>query len=100
MNALFLKDLADKTYRGTRGHVEADKSEGGNSHGNRASLGLCPRRSTLPRHGTACSRLFLQPDRAGEHPAESVAGPQAVTFGLLDHHALPFMAMGTVRQSH
>ena len=30
MNALFLKDLADKTRRGLRGRVEAGKSGGGN----------------------------------------------------------------------
>jgi DNA invertase Pin-like site-specific DNA recombinase len=33
MNALFLKDLADKTRRGLQGRVEAGKSGGGNSYG-------------------------------------------------------------------
>ena len=33
MNALFLKDLAQKTRRGLRGRVEAGKSGGGNSYG-------------------------------------------------------------------
>jgi DNA invertase Pin-like site-specific DNA recombinase len=33
MNALFLKDIADKTRRGLRGRVEAGKSGGGNSYG-------------------------------------------------------------------
>jgi site-specific DNA recombinase len=33
MNALFLKDLADKTRRGQRGRVEQGKSGGGNSYG-------------------------------------------------------------------
>lgn len=33
MNALFLKDLADKTRRGLRGRVEEGKSGGGNSYG-------------------------------------------------------------------
>jgi site-specific DNA recombinase len=33
MNALFLKDLADKTRRGLRGRVEQGKSGGGNSYG-------------------------------------------------------------------
>ncbi|WP_338149887.1 recombinase family protein [Kaistia nematophila] len=33
MNALFLKDLADKTRRGQRGRVEADRSGGGNCYG-------------------------------------------------------------------
>jgi site-specific DNA recombinase len=35
MNALFLKDLADKTRRGLRGRVEAGKSGGGRSYGYR-----------------------------------------------------------------
>ena len=33
MNALFLKDLADKTRRGQRGRVEQSKSGGGNAYG-------------------------------------------------------------------
>jgi DNA invertase Pin-like site-specific DNA recombinase len=33
MNALFLKDLADKTRRGLRGRVEAGQSGGGNAYG-------------------------------------------------------------------
>ncbi len=33
MNALFLKDLADKVRRGLRGRVDAGKSGGGNSYG-------------------------------------------------------------------
>ena len=33
MNALFLKDLADKTRRGQRGRIELGKSGGGNSYG-------------------------------------------------------------------
>ena len=33
MNALFLKDLAQKTKRGQRGRVEAGKIPGGNSYG-------------------------------------------------------------------
>lgn len=33
MNALFLKDLADKTRRGLRGRIEDGKSGGGNAYG-------------------------------------------------------------------
>ena len=33
MNAIYLKDLADKTRRGLRGRVEAGRSGGGNSYG-------------------------------------------------------------------
>ena len=35
MNALFLKDLADKTRRGLRGRIEAGRSGGGNAYGYR-----------------------------------------------------------------
>ena len=35
MNALFLKDLAEKTHRGLRGRVEAGKSGGGLCYGYR-----------------------------------------------------------------
>jgi DNA invertase Pin-like site-specific DNA recombinase len=35
MNALFLKDLADKTRRGLRGRVEGGRSGGGNAYGYR-----------------------------------------------------------------
>lgn len=37
MNALFLKDLADKTRRGLRGKVEQGKSGGGNAYGYRVA---------------------------------------------------------------
>jgi site-specific DNA recombinase len=40
MNALFLKDLADKTRRGLRGRVEAGKSGGGLCFGYRVSRSL------------------------------------------------------------
>ncbi len=37
MNALYLKDLADKTRRGLRGRIEAGKSGGGNAYGYQAN---------------------------------------------------------------
>src|SRR5919106_5916356 len=40
MNALFLKDLADKTRRGMRGRIEAGKSGGGLSYGYRVVRSL------------------------------------------------------------
>src|SRR5688572_2545642 len=40
MNALFLKDLADKTHRGMRGRVEAGKSAGGLCYGYRVVKSL------------------------------------------------------------
>ena len=40
MNALFLKDLANKTRRGQRGRVEAGKIPGGNSYGYRITRSM------------------------------------------------------------
>jgi hypothetical protein len=40
MNALFLKDLADKTHRGLRGRVEGGKSAGGLCYGYRVLKSL------------------------------------------------------------
>ncbi|HEY7500684.1 MAG TPA: hypothetical protein VH740_19325, partial [Vicinamibacterales bacterium] len=40
MNALFLKDLADKTHRGLRGRVEDGKSAGGLCYGYRVVKAL------------------------------------------------------------
>ena len=37
MNALFLKDLAEKTHRGLRGRIEAGKSGGGLCYGDRVA---------------------------------------------------------------
>jgi DNA invertase Pin-like site-specific DNA recombinase len=53
MNALFLKDLADKTRRGLRGRVELGKSGGGLCYGYRV------RRATLTAWRRANARSFL-----------------------------------------
>lgn len=42
MNALYLKDLADKTRRGLRGRIEAGKSGGGRSYGYRVVRSTAP----------------------------------------------------------
>src|SRR4029453_17528168 len=42
MNALFLKDLADKTRRGIRGRVEAGKSGGGFCYGYKVRREISP----------------------------------------------------------
>jgi site-specific DNA recombinase len=56
MNALFLKDLAEKTHRGLRGRVESGKAGGGLCYGYRVVRTMterrCPRasaKSSLPR---------------------------------------------------
>lgn len=48
MNALFLKDLADKTRRGLRGRVEDGKSGGGLPHAARAVMDALPRLEDNP----------------------------------------------------
>ena len=40
MNALFLKDLAEKTHRGLRGRVESGKAGGGLCYGYRVVKSL------------------------------------------------------------
>ena len=74
MNALFLKDLAEKTHRGLRGRVEDGKSGGGLCYGYRVvhdagTAGAvttgereidpdrgCRRRADLPRRSSPVSR--------------------------------------------
>ena len=56
MNALFLKDLADKTRRGLRGRVELGKSGGGLCYGYRV------RRAT--HHGMATGEREIVPAEA------------------------------------
>ena len=64
MNALYLKDLADKTRRGLRGRVEAGKSGGGNSYGYQIV-------HALGAHGELDSRRPT--DRPTSRPPSSVA---------------------------
>ena len=56
MNALFLKDLADKTRRGLRGRVEAGKSGGGNAYGYDVVRGYRSERRAGPRRPDDQSR--------------------------------------------
>jgi site-specific DNA recombinase len=49
MNALYLKDLAQKTRRGLRGRIEAGKSAGGNSQGYRRHQEDRRQRRAAPR---------------------------------------------------
>jgi site-specific DNA recombinase len=58
MNALFLKDLADKTRRGLRGRVEAGSSGGGLTYGydvSRRCSGAANAASTPPRRPSSCA---------------------------------------------
>ncbi len=94
MNALFLKDLADKTRRGLRGRVEAGKSGGGLCYGYRVVR-------TIGEHGLRTGERAIEPPEAmivvrifrdfvsGVSPkaiakqlnAEGVPGPGGGTWG-------------------
>src|SRR4051812_35063022 len=64
MNALFLKDLADKTHRGLRGRVEDGKSAGGLSYGYRVAKALnagtvtAGEREIDPEQAVVVERIF------------------------------------------
>ncbi len=67
MNALFLKDLADKTRRGLRGRVEAGKSGGGLCYGyevvkqtNAAGEPICGGRRIVPEQAESVQRIFRE----------------------------------------
>lgn len=78
MNAIFLKDLADKTRRGQRGRVEAGKSGGGNAYGYDVVKKLDARgepirgdRSINPQQAEVVRRIFR--DYAGGQSAKAIA---------------------------
>jgi site-specific DNA recombinase len=90
MNALFLKDLADKTRRGLRGRVEAGKSGGGNAYGYRVVRTIradgtvsAGEREIDVAEAAVVTRIF-RAYAAGESPkkialqlnAEGIAGPR------------------------
>jgi site-specific DNA recombinase len=89
MNALFLKDLADKTHRGLRGRVEGGKSAGGLCYGYRVVKSLSGgtvttgEREIEPAQAAIVERIFR----------EFVAGiaPKAIAMRLnRDEIAGPF----------
>src|SRR5215471_1083511 len=66
MNALFLKDLADKTRRGLRGRIEAGKSGGGRCYGYRIVRALTGdgvttgEREVVPEEAAIVNRIFRE----------------------------------------
>ncbi len=74
MNALFLKDLADKTRRGLRGRIEAGKSGGGKCYGYDVVKRLAPDGTPLRgdrkinRSEAAIVRRIFESYAAGESP--------------------------------
>jgi site-specific DNA recombinase len=93
MNALFLKDLADKTHRGLRGRVEGGKSAGGLCYGYRVVKSLTGgtvttgEREIEPAEAAIVERIFRE-YVAGVAPKaiakrlnqEGVAGPFGGTW--------------------
>jgi site-specific DNA recombinase len=91
MNALFLKDLADKTRRGLRGRVEAGRSGGGNSYGYDVVLSSEDdrgRRHINKSEAKVITRIF-QEYAAGKSPRkiafglnrDAIAGPSGKDWG-------------------
>ena len=95
MNALFLKDLADKTRRGLRGRVEAGKSGGGLCYGyevvkkaDAAGESICGERRIVPHEAQVVRRIFRD-FAAGASPhriavalnQEGVPGPLGRAWG-------------------
>ena len=70
MNALFLKDLADKTHRGLRGRVEGGKSAGGLCYGYRVVKSLTGgnvttgERAIEPTEAAIVERIFRNTSQA------------------------------------
>jgi DNA invertase Pin-like site-specific DNA recombinase len=66
MNALFLKDLAEKTHRGLRGRVEAGKAGGGLCYGYRVVRTMTGttmstrEREIEPTEATIVERIFRE----------------------------------------
>ncbi|MBM3557610.1 MAG: recombinase family protein, partial [Alphaproteobacteria bacterium] len=95
MNALFLKDLADKTRRGLRGRIEAGKSAGGLSYGYKVVKRLDasgePIRGDreIDEYQAAVVRRIFQEFAAGRSPraiaidlnADAIPGPFGKTWG-------------------
>ncbi len=93
MNALFLKDLADKTRRGLQGRVEQGKSAGGNSYGYDVVAGADPAERGARRINSeeaAVVRRIFQEYCAGRSPKriatelnrEGVAAPSGGEWGF------------------
>jgi site-specific DNA recombinase len=108
MNALFLKDLADKTRRGLRGRVEDGKSGGGLCFGydvvKRFSVNGEPIRGdrTINAAEAAVVRCIFRDYLAGkssrtiawELNKEGVAGPQGSEWGPSTIHGNPKRGVG------
>ena len=89
MNALFLKDLADKTRRGLRGRVEAGRSGGGKSYGYDVVSGEERGQRVINDLEAATVRRIFEDYAAGKSPKaiaarlnkEGIPGPSGKGWG-------------------
>src|SRR5262245_16412280 len=107
MNALFLKELAEKTRRGLRGRIELGKAGGGVSFGNRMVRRLengvvsTGEREIVPDEAAIVRRIFND-YRAGASPkqiakalnAEGVRGPRGALWSPSTIHGNPERGIG------
>ena len=107
MNALFLKELADKTRRGLRGRIELGKAGGGVSFGyrivRRLENGIVTTgdREIVPEEASIVRRIFSD-YRAGASPkqiakalnAEGVRGPRGAVWSPSTIHGNPERGIG------
>jgi site-specific DNA recombinase len=88
MNALALKDLAQKTHRGLRGRIEAGKSGGGSSYGYdvvkqfnangepvRGERRINPHQATIVKRILSDTPWAVPPRRSRKSPTAGRAGP-------------------------
>jgi site-specific DNA recombinase len=108
MNALFLKDLADKTRRGLRGRIEAGKSGGGNSYGynviRKFAADGSPIRGdrTINEREAAIIRQIFRDYADGKSPraiakdlnAKDITGPSRKAWGPSTIHGNPIRGTG------
>lgn len=107
MNALFLKDLADKTRRGLRGRVELGKSGGGLCYGFRVTRTrqdgavVTGGREIVPVEGDVIRRIFrdyaagLSPKALAKRlNAERCAGPDGAPWNPSTIHGNPARGTG------
>ena len=88
MNALYLKDLAEKTHRGLRGRVEAGKSGGGRCYGYRVAPNTTGELAIEPAEAGIVERMFRDYASGGSPQsiakqlnAEHVPGPDCRSWG-------------------
>src|SRR5918992_5299289 len=107
MNALFLKELAEKTRRGLRGRIELGKAGGGVSFGYRIVRRLengvvtTGEREIVPDEAAIVRRIFND-YRAGASPkqiakalnAEGVRGPRGALWSPSTIHGNPLLGIG------